>query len=93
MIVRLSVGVIVKGFIVTLLRGRKIPHTVLSWNKKLMSLGRLLLLRTNCSSPGGRSFLLLPVSMLCKLTHTLSTLCTGLHPCLSSRSRQMMPLE
>lgn len=31
-------------------------------------------------------------SMLCKLMHTLSTLCTGLHPCESSKSRQMMPL-
>lgn len=58
-----------------------------------MSLGRSRLLRTNSSSPGGRSFLVLPVSMLCSDIHTLSTFCTGLHPCWPRRSRQMMPFE
>jgi hypothetical protein len=45
-----------------------------------MSLGLCVLCRTKLSSPGGRSFFVLLVNMLCKLTHTLSTLCTGDHP-------------
>jgi len=34
----------------------------------------------------------LPVSMLCRLMHTLSTFCTGDQPAEPRRSRQMMPL-
>jgi hypothetical protein len=57
-----------------------------------MSLGLDVLYLTKFSSPGGRSFFVLLVSMLCRLTQTLSTLCTGLQPDLSRRSRQIMPL-
>lgn len=41
--------------------------------QKSMSLGLSRLLFTNSSSPGGRSFLMLPVNMLCILMQTLST--------------------
>ena len=68
-------------------------YTVSSWYQKSISRGRSLLLRTSSSSPGGRSFLELLVSMLCILMHTLSAFCAGLHPWLPRRSRQMIPLE
>lgn len=58
-----------------------------------MSRGLCLLPLTNSSSPGGRSSNELLVSMLCMLIHTLSAFCTGLHPSLPRRSRQMIPLE
>ena len=74
---------------------RIMPHlyTFSSWKTKLISLGLCLLYLTKFSSPVGLSFFVLLVSILCKLTHTLSTLWTGDQPERSSRSRQMMPLE
>jgi hypothetical protein len=69
------------------------PQTWLSWNTKLMSRGRDLFVLTKASSPGGRSFFVLLVSMDCRLTQTDSTLWTGDQPCLSNRSRHIMPLE
>jgi hypothetical protein len=50
------------------------------------------ILAQNCSSPSGRTFFVLPVSMLWMLMQTLSTLCTGDQPADPNRSRQMMPL-
>lgn len=68
------------------------PHTLGSWKTKLMSLGLAVLYLLKVSSPSGRTFLVLLVSMLCRLIATLSTLWTGLQAERSRRSRQMMPL-
>ena len=68
-------------------------YTVLSSYKNSMSRGLSLLPLTNSASPGGRSFLVLLVSMLWMLMHTLCALCTGLQPCEPSRSRHIIPFE
>jgi hypothetical protein len=57
-----------------------------------ISLGLFHFCLTNSSSPGGRSAAVFPANMLCKLRHSVSTVCTGLQPCLSKRSKHIIPL-